>query len=109
MLLHFTSMRRPRAAHPRAQMYMVMDYVEGGSVSQRMTDASGQLRALDEDTTRKYVVSPLHHGTRSSAALRVFACDCGRRYMADLLLALSYMHANGIVHRDVKPENMLVK
>ena len=95
-------MRRPRAAHPRAQMYMVMDYVEGGSVSQRMTDASGQLRALDEDTTRKY-------GGRSSAALPVSACDCGRRYMADLLLALSYMHANGIVHRDVKPENMLVK
>jgi serine/threonine protein kinase len=29
--------------------------------------------------------------------------------MADLLLALSYMHANGIVHRDVKPDNMLIK
>jgi hypothetical protein len=45
----------------RAQMYMVMDYVEGGSVAHRMTDASGQLRALDEDTTRKYVAAPLQH------------------------------------------------
>lgn len=32
-----------------------------------------------------------------------------RRYVTDLLLALSYMHANGVVHRDVKPENMLVR
>jgi serine/threonine protein kinase len=43
----------------RAQMYMVMDYVEGGSVAHLMTDASGQLRALDEDTARKYVAAAL--------------------------------------------------
>jgi hypothetical protein len=34
------------------QMYLVMDYVTGGSVTDTMTDANGVLHSLDESTTR---------------------------------------------------------
>lgn len=29
-------------------------------------------------------------------------------YMAELVLALEYLHMNGTVYRDVKPENILI-
>ena len=29
-------------------------------------------------------------------------------YMAELILALEYLHNKGVVYRDVKPENILI-
>ncbi len=35
------------------QMFMIMDYVQGGSVTQKMTSEDAALHALSEDTVRK--------------------------------------------------------
>ena len=49
--LHFWSISK--GFIPVLQMYMVMDYVEGGSVAQKMTGDDGVVRSLSEETARK--------------------------------------------------------
>ncbi len=59
-------------------LYLVMEYLVGGDVGS-LLQAWG---SFDETMTKQY--------------------------LAEVVLALEYLHANGIIHRDLKPENMLI-
>ncbi|XP_037620443.1 microtubule-associated serine/threonine-protein kinase 3-like [Sebastes umbrosus] len=61
-----------------SHMYMTMEYVGGGDFA-----------AL------------LHYNGR-------FHVDVARFYMAEVVLALEYIHSYGILHRDLKPSNLLI-
>ncbi|KAF8406405.1 hypothetical protein HHK36_008492 [Tetracentron sinense] len=58
-----------------------------------------------------YLVMEYLNGGDLYSLLRKVGCleeDVARIYIAELVLALEYLHSQGIVHRDLKPDNILI-
>lgn len=58
-----------------------------------------------------YLVMEYLNGGDLYSLLRKVGCleeDVARIYIAELVLALDYLHSLGIVHRDLKPDNILI-
>jgi serine/threonine protein kinase len=58
-----------------------------------------------------YLVMEYLNGGDLSSLISSFGCfddEMCRVYSAEVILALEYLHANGITHRDLKPDNILI-
>ncbi|GJM95103.1 hypothetical protein PR202_ga11806 [Eleusine coracana subsp. coracana] len=62
----------------RENLYLVMEYINGGDLYSLLRS----LGCLDEDMARTYI--------------------------AELVLALEYLHSMNVIHRDLKPDNLLI-
>ncbi|MDP9035480.1 MAG: serine/threonine protein kinase [Myxococcota bacterium] len=65
----------------------------------------------EEDEPEQYLVAELVRGTTLRRLLqehRVIPPEAASALVVELLGALAHAHASGVVHRDVKPENVLI-
>ncbi|CAA7048174.1 unnamed protein product [Microthlaspi erraticum] len=62
----------------RENLYLVMEYLNGGDVYSMLR----KIGCMDETNARVYI--------------------------AEVVLALEYLHSEGVVHRDLKPDNLLI-
>lgn len=70
-----------------------------------------KLYSVDEDASTYYLVMELVHGGELFHHLQMrgkFTQKQTKFYLACVILALEYLHVNGIVYRDLKPENLLM-
>jgi serine/threonine protein kinase len=78
LLNHPFLVRMYRSYQDSINLYMVMEYIAGGEMF-------SHLRRLGR-----------------------FSVDVGRFYLAEVILAIEYIHSFDIIYRDLKPENLLL-
>ena len=74
-------------------LYFVLELCPGGTLLDRIQAAAAAAAASPEG---------------DDGGRRALGLDEARFYMAEIVLALQYLHTKGIVHRDLKPENVLL-
>jgi serine/threonine protein kinase len=93
------------AFQSKKRLYLVMNFCPGGELFFHL----GRAGRFSEGATST-PVSPFFSSSRIFTHLFTILPRSGRArfYATEIILALEYLHALGVVYRDLKPENVLL-
>lgn len=87
----------------------IYDWNKNGNISQSLPNKNGEMKA--ENKNQPYIIMELAENGELFDYLE-FGCGIpetiARYYFKNLILALEYFHKQGIYHRDIKLQNLLL-
>ena len=101
-LQHPFIMRQYATFHDESYLYFVFDYVDCGDLMDALI-----LVAEVRQTPRKWHEC-VKSNRKDDGVLMGMNDDTAKFYVASLVLALEFIHSQGIVYRDLKPENVML-
>lgn len=101
------------------KVYRKSDIVYSGAVQQLVDEVNIQticghhpfiVRCVDfwQSRTHIFLLSNYYGNGELFQRLKTFCSELSRLYVAELALAIDFLHNAGIIYRDLKPENILL-
>lgn len=101
------------------KVYRKSDIVYSGAVQQLVDEVNIQticghhpfiVRCVDfwQSRTHIFLLSNYYGNGELFQRLKIFCSELSRLYVAELALAIDFLHNAGIIYRDLKPENILL-
>ena len=93
--------------YQKQKIYLILEYAEHGDIVDY--DEESGVFSINKHVEERYTQDGLRHNqTKSIDNKKYYDEEDIRHFCKHILLGLDYLHKNGIIHHDIKPNNILL-
>ena len=93
------------------RLFLVQDYVEGKTYRELLNDRKAQQLGGEAQTQNQNlgIPTPTTRGTMANSGSGIFSEAEVRQLLLQLLPVLDHVHSKSIIHRDITPDNIMLR
>ena len=93
--------------YQKQKIYLILEYADYGDIVDY--DEESEIFSINKHMEERYVQDKLGYNQKNDIDNKIYyEEDDIRHFCKHILLGLDYLHKNGIIHHDIKPNNILL-
>jgi len=93
--------------YQKQKIYLILEYADYGDIVDY--DEESEIFSINKHMEERYVQDKLGYNQKNGIDNKIYyEEDDIRHFCKHILLGLDYLHKNGIIHHDIKPNNILL-